>query len=346
MRKTQPIAWGEDGHVPSDSVRPIRFQVQPGDVLTFPGDVLVVKYAQHSYGLDRAVLSLLSSQQQELPQMMPLEGDELVVATHGQVASTLVLFVGVEPLDRFGYQEIRSFARRAMRSLASLAPDARNVCLTVHGRGYGLDEAEAFKAEIAGLIDAINAGEYPPDLEVITFVEVDGRSAQRLGQTLISVLPQSSVSVGSRVSVETSPREAARVLTSVGAGSNDKQHVFVAMPFVDVMSDIFHYGIEPAVKRVASLCERADQAIFTGEIMAWVKDRISTAILVVADLTSANANVYLEVGYAWGRGIPTVLLAQDDAELKFDVKSQHCIVYKSIQDLETQLTRELAVLVP
>jgi nucleoside 2-deoxyribosyltransferase len=79
--------------------------------------------------------------------------------------------------------------------------------------------------------------------------------------------------------------------------------------------------------------------------MAWVKSRISSAKLVVADLSTANPNVYLEVGYAWAKGIPTVLLVRDTNDLKFDVKAQRCIVYTSIKQLEELLSKELKVLI-
>ena len=66
----------------------------------------------------------------------------------------------------------------------------------------------------------------------------------------------------------------------------------------------------PKFSSTASTCrgaagylgERADLATFTGDVMDWVRARISSANLVIADLTSANPNVYLEVGYAWGKG--------------------------------------------
>lgn len=75
--------------------------------------------------------------------------------------------------------------------------------------------------------------------------------------------------------------------------------------------------------------------------MEWVRDRIRTARLVIADLTEANPNVYLEVGYAWGCGIPTVLLVRDTKDLRFDVRTQRCLPYKRIKDLEESLTKEL-----
>ena len=46
------------------------------------------------------------------------------------------------------------------------------------------------------------------------------------------------------------------------------------------------------------LCERAYMSSFTGDVLSWVKERIDSAVLLVADLSGANPNVYLEVGYA------------------------------------------------
>ncbi len=64
--------------------------------------------------------------------------------------------------------------------------------------------------------------------------------------------------------------------------------------------------------------------------------------MVIADLSLANPNVYLEVGYAWGRGRPTILVVRDVKELRFDVQGTRCLVYQSIRHLEELLTKELA----
>ncbi len=116
------------------------------------------------------------------------------------------------------------------------------------------------------------------------------------------------------------------------------------MPFVDSMDDVFHYGINGAVKSVGLLCERADLTSFVGDVTEWVKKRICNATLVIADLTMENPNVYLEVGYAWGCGLPTVLLARENTVLPFDVQGQRCLIYKSIKHLEEILSQELSAL--
>ena len=130
-------------------------------------------------------------------------------------------------------------------------------------------------------------------------------------------------------------------MRSVGYDSQSKPHIFVAMPFAEEMEDVFHFGIQGPVNASGFLCERADIASFTGDVVEWVKRRIASASLVIADLSGANPNVYLEVGYAWGCGRPTILLTRDTSHLRFDVQSQKCLTYKKIKDLESMLQAEL-----
>jgi hypothetical protein len=119
--------------------------------------------------------------------------------------------------------------------------------------------------------------------------------------------------------------------------------VFVAMPFAKEFNAVYRYGLEKPVQDAGYLCERADLASFTGDVIQWVKERISRADLVIADLTGKNANVYLEVGFAWGCGKPTMLVVSRSEDLGFDVRGQRCLVYDSdITVLEELVRKELA----
>jgi hypothetical protein len=120
-----------------------------------------------------------------------------------------------------------------------------------------------------------------------------------------------------------------------------KPHAFIAMPFKKEMDDIFYYGIQQPVHGAGLLCERVDQDAFTGGIMEYVRQRIETAAVVIAELTGANPNVYLEVGYAWGKQRPTILIVKDEKELHFDVRGQRCLTYESIRNLEEMLSKEI-----
>jgi hypothetical protein len=323
--------------------RRIRIEVHQGDVLSFPADVLALKYAQDLYGADRSVYEQLSDTGNK-PDSLPEIDAFKLIRTQGAIAAETVLFVGVVPLNHFGYQQIREFGRDVLDSLARLAPHIEHLALTIHGPGYGLDEVEAFESEVAGVVDAIVTQDCPANLKQVSFVERNPGRAERLREVLAELIPGGMLGPKGVVldSLAEQPRE---TLRTAGYTSAAKPSVFVAMPFADSMNDVFHYGIQGAVKSAGFLCERADLTSFVGDVMEWVKQRICGATFVIADLTTANPNVYLEVGYAWGCGRPTVLLVRDTAaELKFDVKGQRCLVYKSIKHLEEILGKELEAL--
>jgi hypothetical protein len=203
-----------------------------------------------------------------------------------------------------------------------------------------LDEVEALEAEVAGLVDAVREYDHPEALQKITIVERNVGRTNRLASTLIGLLPDLTIAKGGS-SDHPASALASEKLRAAGYESGTKAHVFVAMPFREDMDDVYHYGIQSAVKAAGLLCERADLSSFTGDVLEWVRSRIRSASLVVADLTDANPNVYLEVGYAWGIGVPTVLVVKSADHLKFDVRGQRCLVYKKIKELEDLLTVEL-----
>lgn len=126
------------------------------------------------------------------------------------------------------------------------------------------------------------------------------------------------------------------------ACSDFERHAFVAMPFSEPFNDVYHYGIAPPVRASGLFCVRIDQTPFTGDVIDRMKQRIASSIVVVADLSESNPNVYLEVGLAWGMNIPCILICNRDTDLEFDVRGQRCLQYGSIRELETSLAAELA----
>ena len=83
---------------------------------------------------------------------------------------------------------------------------------------------------------------------------------------------------------------------------------------------------------------------FIGDIVDQIKKKIDMSRLIIAVLDGGNPNVYLELGYAWGKNKPTVLIANSAKELHFDVRGQRCLLYKSIRGLEEKLSGELKAL--
>lgn len=326
----------------------IEIDIVTGDARTAVTDVLAVKSGTDIYGVTAAVMKVLEAHGATDRKRITGSQVPLLVNAAGHLGARQVLFQPAPPLARFEYAEIREFSKNVLRALAMTNTRVRTLALTLHGIGYGLDEAESLRAEVAGLVDAVEADLCPPDLERVLIVEAHPGRVERLREELVRALPHGIVRPSPAPAAppaQASPAETD--LRAAGIASRSKPYVFVAMPFSEEYSDVFEYGIQNAVRKAlggAYLCERADLAAFTGDVMEYVRARIEGAALVIADLTSANANVYLEIGYAWGSRRRTVLIvnAKNRADdVKFDLRGQRYLEYKSIKDLETRLDAEL-----
>ena len=315
----------------------IAIDVVAGDALEIDANVLALKYAQQYYGVDKLVAARLVQAGIEKTRMKPSIGGFRLVPTDSAISAENALFIGVVDLYDFGYREIREFARRVLSSLAGAASEVQHIAATLHGAGYGLDEIESFEAEMAGFLDAIGSGDVPRSLERITIIERNPGRVRRLLPILDELYPGAAPHKTST----TNRKARDERLRAAGYASDAKSHIFVAMPFTSKLDDTYHYGIQNAVRAAGFVCERADLSAFVGDVLQWIQNRIRTSSIVIADLTDANPNVYLEVGYAWGCGVPVVLLTQATTHLKFDVKGQKCLVYGNIRELEELLRAEL-----
>jgi hypothetical protein len=317
--------------------RGIRINVLHADVLTCSSDLLVLKYAQASYGVDEIVVSALGIDKAALPP----PGGRLLVGSPRPLAARNLLFLGVEPIGRFGYRSVHDFARRALTEATRIFPPVREITLTLHGAGFGLDEEAAFESEIAGIAEAIKAGSFPDTLQSVIIVERNRGRADRMASALGSI-PDSRRDAGRTLRP---PAPSSRRVDPAGYDSAQQQRAFVAMPFSESFEDVFYYGISPPIRAAGLLCERIDEIPFTGDVVSRMKDMIGSSTIVVADLSNANPNVYLEVGYAWGVGKPCILLCNRKTDLNFDVQGQRCLKYGSIKELEKTLSSELGILV-
>ncbi len=336
--------------------RTIEFTIEHGNIATFNADVVALKYAQSFYGADRIVADALGSKGVSINSLQLLPDEYTYLDTRGATAAPHALFVGVPALRNFDYRDIRQFTARVLTVLNREAPQTQHLAMTIHGANFGLDEVEALLAQFSVCLTAAETAAVPSQLEKITIVEIFAKRVQNLQFALANTLagkpyaiqcgtrPLFRLPVGPR---PTAPQaeELYRATTesrAPGAKSESKPHAFVAMPFSDGMIDVFNYGIQQAVRAAGFVCERIDQSNFVGDIFAEIKKKIDVANLLVADLTGARPNVYLEVGYAMGKGVPTILLVKDVNDLEFDLQGQRCLVYKNITELEKLLTQELA----
>jgi hypothetical protein len=339
----------------------IRFEIRADDIIKFDADVIFLKYAQNFYGADNAVIEAIIDSGLEVQGPWPQPGDFKVVPTNRALRSPVAVFLGVKPLYELDYNDIRDFGYRCVEFITNHLISAKRAAMTMHGSGFGLDEIEAAQAQIAGCQLGLSTFR-PPNLERITWVERYKNRASRFRALLRSPFPQidsQSQGLPDKLLSESSepypppgtrdptrldifPPSGREILKTAAKQFGAKPQVFVAMPFAKEFEDTFHFGIQNPVRKLGFLCERIDQETFTGDVLQRIKEKIESASIVIGELTDNNANVYLEIGYAWGKGRPTILLRNlTKSEPKFDTQGQRILHYDTITDLNTKLTKEL-----
>lgn len=121
----------------------------------------------------------------------------------------------------------------------------------------------------------------------------------------------------------------------------DDRLCFVVMPFAQQFRPVYDYAIAPAVTAAGLTCRRGDDISQPGAILTQIWQSILQARLVVADLSGANGNVLYELGLAHVLGHEAILLAQNIADVPFDLRHQRTIVYtmthEGVEALRTSL---------
>lgn len=110
----------------------------------------------------------------------------------------------------------------------------------------------------------------------------------------------------------------------------------------------YQYIIKPAALEAGLYCERADEIVHSGTIDVPMYDRLLTADVVIADISTSNPNAFYELGVRHAlRPYTTVTIAEDKMIFPFDVshlainKYQH--LGEGIDFAEVERMRKLLV---
>lgn len=319
--------------------RAIEFTIQNADIVQYKADIIALKYAMALYGADRVIAEALGKSAGNMAELLPQLDNHIILYSKGEISASKALFLNIGNLFNFEYSEIRKFSTNILKILATETPTVKHIAMTIHGVGYGLDEVESFTEQLAGCVEALEAGIFPANLEHISIVEQHSKRAELLQQVLNNILPGGTFNLSN-----TKVKEKASHNLHLFSDINQeifKPHIFVAMPLNGIMEDVFYYGIQGPVNSAGYLCEKANADIFTGDGFQRIKLRIDSATLVIAEITYPNPNVYLEIGYAWGRNRPTILLTQNEEMPPSNIYGHRCLKYKRIRELEEMLLHEL-----
>ena len=115
---------------------------------------------------------------------------------------------------------------------------------------------------------------------------------------------------------------------SKAAAVSSSDTCFVMMPFGAPLGDYYSKIYEPAIEKAGLKAVRADDDIFgTGKIIDQIWSGINAAKVLIAELTTRNANVFYELGLAHALKKPVVLVCSNEQDVPFDLKHIRVIYY-------------------
>ena len=112
--------------------------------------------------------------------------------------------------------------------------------------------------------------------------------------------------------------------------SNDipPRYAFIAMSFDLRLQHIYDRVVRPVLEDFEFRCQRGDEISVSGVILEQIINSIENANVVICDLTFNNPNVFFELGIAYMLKKPTILIAQNAANIPFDVRHWRIIPYE------------------
>ena len=147
-------------------MREIVVAVEYENVLDFSADVLILKHAQKSFGVDLEVVERLKDGGLHLDHELPHPGQGLIVNTNHHLYTPVTIFVGVPSLYQLDYPHVEKLGYDAVATVYDQVNDAKHIALTTHGSGFGLAPDRALKSLLDGIVEAIQDAHFPPALEL------------------------------------------------------------------------------------------------------------------------------------------------------------------------------------
>lgn len=124
----------------------------------------------------------------------------------------------------------------------------------------------------------------------------------------------------------------------------EQPRIFVLMPFASEFLDVYVLGIREVAEKMGFTVDRADDIEHNGNILDVIRQKIRQADILIADMSTRNANVFYEIGFAHAVNRPTVLLCRNTDTVPFDLQSINYIKYAGIVDLRERLEKRLKAL--
>ena len=101
--------------------------------------------------------------------------------------------------------------------------------------------------------------------------------------------------------------------------NKDSREVFVLMPFEDQFQTIYYNVIKPVVESLGYPISKDDENVSIGNVIEQIQGSIRDALLVVADVSGKNPNVFYELGYAHGFEQNVLIITTNKNDVPFDI---------------------------
>lgn len=325
----------------------ITFTIENDNIVNTQADVLILKFAQAFHGADYFIAEMLMTRDINIDRDKLREQDgNLLLSTQNVIMPKNVFFVATPSLANFNYKEVREFAHNSLRLLAIAAPETETIAMTMHGVNFGLDIRESVLAQFGGILDALKANEYPPNLKHIRIVEIDEQSYQELLLTMTPYLDEAEyinrvdgkawayeITISSSITNKNDGNDA-------GIESHRKPFVYAVVPSEAGYEDIYYYGVQKPAHANGLLCERCLLNEMTMENLKQLSQRLSTTKLAIFDVSMMNEYGSILLGIALGTQTPILILQPESvAENPILADAETIVTYDKIWQLEERLSQ-------
>ncbi len=110
---------------------------------------------------------------------------------------------------------------------------------------------------------------------------------------------------------------------------NTKPKAFVITQFSSPYNEVYAEVIKNVCNELNVDVLRIDESMSSGLIISDIVQAIEKSAFVIADISPTNANVFYEVGYAHGINKPTILIAERNTKLPFDLSPSRTLFYEN-----------------
>jgi hypothetical protein len=146
-------------------------------------------------------------------------------------------------------------------------------------------------------------------------------------------------------SIDRNPIDVSSFLESMQINEIETQYeddlVFVLTPF-HPREKLTYSAIVEAFENFPVRVQRGDEDNIRTEILSHIVQKIVSARLIIANISSRNPNVMYELGIAHALGKKVIVISSNEDEIPFDFRSRRLLFYKSRNDLISKLKEEIA----